>query len=182
MKNTRTDIVNLAEKLIRTKGYNGFSYKDISAPLNIKNAAIHYHFPIKCDLGVAVVNRNRKSFAAAIEKWSKESPDVQLLKFIKIYEDSNASNMVCFMGAFGSSYDSLPPELQAVLTTSGTEIRQWLNQLLKKGLEQDVFKFSGDIECQADSIISALLASLILSKVTGQNILTNVRSVINRTI
>jgi len=182
VKDTRTEIVNLAEKLIRTRGYNGFSYKDISTPLNIKNAAIHYHFPTKCDLGVAVVNRNRNSFAVAVKKWSMESPDIQLLRFIKIYEDSNTSNMVCFMGAFGSSFDSLPTELQAVLTTSSAEIRQWLNQLLKKGLDENVFKFSGDIESQADSIISSLLASLILSKVTGQNILTNVRSVINRII
>ena len=42
---TKDKIRNLAEELIRTKGYNAFSYADLSAPLQIKNAAIHYHFP-----------------------------------------------------------------------------------------------------------------------------------------
>ncbi|MEQ6118050.1 TetR/AcrR family transcriptional regulator [Reichenbachiella sp. MALMAid0571] len=182
MKDTRTDIVNLAEKLIRTRGYNGFSYKDISAPLNIKNAAVHYYFPTKCDLGLAVVNRNRNAFEIETRKWSKESPDVQLSRFMKIYEDSRAAKMVCFMGAFGSSYDSLPSELQGALTIAGAEIRLWLKQLLTKGLEENVFAFTENIECKADSIISALLASLILGKVTGQDILANVRNVINNTI
>ena len=56
---TKKEILKLAEQLFQTKGYNGFSYSDISSVLGIKNAAIHYHFPSKADLGVALVRRYR---------------------------------------------------------------------------------------------------------------------------
>ncbi|MBB4046226.1 AcrR family transcriptional regulator [Bacteroides reticulotermitis] len=39
----------MADELIKTIGYNAFSYADISKQLNIKNAAIHYYFPTKSD-------------------------------------------------------------------------------------------------------------------------------------
>ena len=54
MNDTRSEIVRLASELIRSIGYNAFSYTDISQKLHIKNAAIHYYFPSKSDLGVEV--------------------------------------------------------------------------------------------------------------------------------
>ena len=66
---TRTSILNLAEKLIRTRGYHAFSYQDISKPLKIKNAAVHYHFPAKADLGLAVIQRTIESFKKKVILW-----------------------------------------------------------------------------------------------------------------
>ena len=43
---TREQIIDRASELMMQRGFNGFSYSDISAPLGVKNAAIHYHFPI----------------------------------------------------------------------------------------------------------------------------------------
>lgn len=51
MSGTRERILELGEELILTKGYNGFSYQDISTALGIKNAAIHYYFASKENLG-----------------------------------------------------------------------------------------------------------------------------------
>ena len=55
--NTREQIMQRAEALLLQKGFNGFSYRDISAPMGVKNAAIHYHFPTKGDLGVALIEK-----------------------------------------------------------------------------------------------------------------------------
>ena len=43
----RERILDIAEHLIMSRGFNRFSYKDISTEMKVKNAAIHYHFPIK---------------------------------------------------------------------------------------------------------------------------------------
>src|SRR5437899_2046581 len=48
-------ILDTAEALIQTKGFNAFSYKDISEIVGIKTSSIHYYFPTKSDLGQAVV-------------------------------------------------------------------------------------------------------------------------------
>ena len=59
---TAEQILDLAETLIQTRGYSAFSYQDIADSLGIRKASIHYHFPSKSDLGVAVVDRYMSPF------------------------------------------------------------------------------------------------------------------------
>ena len=63
---TAGQILDLAETLIQTRGYSAFSYQDIADSLGIRKASIHYHFPSKADLGVAVVDRYVARFAAGL--------------------------------------------------------------------------------------------------------------------
>ena len=65
-------ILDVAERLVQTRGYNGFSYADISAQLRIRNASVHYHFPTKTDLGKRLVSRYRQGF-----RRRRASPDVR---------------------------------------------------------------------------------------------------------
>ena len=58
--NTRDQIIDRAFQLMLQKGLNGFSYRDISEPMGVKNAAIHYHFPNKMDLVKALIDENHQ--------------------------------------------------------------------------------------------------------------------------
>ena len=58
-RDTREEILNTAESLWQHRGYNAFSYHHIAVQLGIRNAAIHYHFPGKEDLGVELIRRYR---------------------------------------------------------------------------------------------------------------------------
>lgn len=53
--NTSQQIIEIALPLMIERGYNAFSYADITERLEIRKASIHYHFPNKSDLGRAVV-------------------------------------------------------------------------------------------------------------------------------
>ena len=55
MPETKTQILDIAEHLVRTTGYNSFSYADISEAVGISKAAVRHHFPAKADLGLALV-------------------------------------------------------------------------------------------------------------------------------
>ncbi len=44
---TNQQILYYARNFLQCRGYNGFSYKDISQKLGIKNAAIHNYYPKK---------------------------------------------------------------------------------------------------------------------------------------
>ena len=59
---TAEEILDVAEMLIQTRGYSASSYQDISQVLGIRKASIHYHFPSKTDLGVAVIERYAERF------------------------------------------------------------------------------------------------------------------------
>ena len=67
-KDTKVEILDLAENLLRDRGFNGFSYANISSALKIKNAAVHYYFPGKADLGMAIIRRARERFAAWVQE------------------------------------------------------------------------------------------------------------------
>src|ERR1700678_4839253 len=54
---TRTRILDVAERLVQVRGFNGFSYADVAAELGITKAALHYHFASKSALGAALIDR-----------------------------------------------------------------------------------------------------------------------------
>ncbi len=182
MADTKTEIVNLAEVLIRTRGYHAFSYKDISIPLNIKNAAVHYHFPSKADLGLEIIERTMRLFRRNTEKWKTLKPGERLDAFIEIYESSQKRNLVCFMGAMGPSFDHLPEAMQHALTEASREILDWLREMLIEGLASGDFHFAETPTEKANLIVSSLLSSLILNKVTGDNLFQSVKNGILKSV
>ena len=67
-RDTSEEILNAAEDLLQRRGYNAFSYHHIAVQLGVRNAAIHYHYPSKESLGVALVKRYQERFRAWIDK------------------------------------------------------------------------------------------------------------------
>ncbi|MEO9966093.1 MAG: TetR/AcrR family transcriptional regulator [Reichenbachiella sp.] len=179
MSNTRTQILDLGEELIRTRGFNAFSYKDISEKLGIKNAAVHYHFPSKEALGTAIIQQSIDLFIVKEKQWNQLSSKEQLLDFINIYQKSHDKNWSCLMGALSSSVDSLPSTMQNKLTKMAEYILNRLTQTLIEGLKKGEFHFDEEPRAKAELIISSLLSSLLLSKVMhGQIFESIVQSII----
>ena len=63
MRDTRAQLLDEAEILIRSRGYSGFSYADLSTAVGIRKASIHHHFPSKTDLAVALLDAYRARYA-----------------------------------------------------------------------------------------------------------------------
>ena len=57
MNATQTLLLDLGEAAMMQRGFDGFSYADIARDAGIRKASIHYHFPTKQDLGLAVLHR-----------------------------------------------------------------------------------------------------------------------------
>ena len=62
---TASRILDVAERLVQIRGFNGFSYADVAAELKISKAALHYHFAGKAELGEALLARYAARFAQA---------------------------------------------------------------------------------------------------------------------
>ena len=74
---TRDHVLDVAERLAQTRGFNGFSYADIAAELKVTKASLHYHFPTKTDLGCALVQRYGQRFGDALGQISGLSADLE---------------------------------------------------------------------------------------------------------
>jgi TetR/AcrR family transcriptional regulator, transcriptional repressor for nem operon len=167
---TKKQILDIAEDLLLDRGYNGFSYKDISDVLNIKNASIHYHFPKKTDLGVAIIQRATKGF----QKWagyidSKDLPcskklDEFFLLFKKFVEQKQ---QICLGGALETDFKTLPKEMQEATRLFLSNTFQWLENFLAQGKKKGEFNFPGSAKDQALLIIASLQGVIQIVRVTS---------------
>ena len=173
MIDTKTDtkklILDIAEDLLLDRGYNGFSYKDISTSLNIKNASIHYHFPAKTDLGVAIIQRATRRF----ERWAgyidgKDLPySKKLDKFFLLFKRFVEQNQqICLGGALETDFKTLPVEMQEEtrLFISGT--LSWLKNFLAQGRKKGAFNFPGTAKDQALLMIACVQGAIQIVRVT----------------
>jgi TetR/AcrR family transcriptional regulator, transcriptional repressor for nem operon len=167
MSVTREKILELGENLIRTKGYNAFSYQDISTELGIKNAAIHYYFPSKENLGTSIVKTNIQRFEEMIDNMHSRNFDEwqQLDTFIKIYIKSHREQKLCIIGSLGSDFNTLSENTKSELMRMTEIIIKWLTSILTSGKEKRIFAFDEDPQNKALLIFSSLVASLQLSRI-----------------
>src|SRR5437588_12303592 len=76
-RSTAERILDIAERLVQTRGFSNFSYADIAAELGITKASLHYHFPGKAELGEALITRYAERFAEALGRIDDEQPDAR---------------------------------------------------------------------------------------------------------
>ncbi len=166
MSITREKIIELGENLIRTKGYNAFSYQDISSELGIKNAAIHYYFPSKENLGTSIVKTNIQRFEEMTGNMQSRGFDEwhQLETFIKIYTKSHREQKRCIVGSLGPDINSLSAQTVAELKRMSEIILKWLTDTLASGRQKGLFAFSEEPEIKALLMLSSLVASLQLAR------------------
>lgn len=164
---TRGKIIELGENLIRTKGYNAFSYQDISTELGIKNAAVHYYFPSKENLGTSIVKTNIQRFEEMIDNMHSRGFDEwqQLDTFIKIYIKSHREHKLCIIGSLGPDFNTLSETTKNELVKMTEIIHNWLTNVLTTGKEKKVFVFNDEPQNKATLIFSGLVASLQLSRI-----------------
>ena len=87
-------ILDIAEQLAQTRGFNGFSYADIAQELLVTKASLHYHFPSKAALGRALIERYHLVFAqalAAIDQQTRK-PREKLRRYVGLYDSVMRKN------------------------------------------------------------------------------------------
>src|SRR5688572_6642965 len=168
--NTQRAILDLAESMLQDKGFNGFSYAHIAAELNVKNAAIHYHFPSKEELGCAVIQRYRDRFQLWINNARVRDlpPKEKLDWFFGIYTSMRADNgKVCLVGSLEAEFNSIPELLQKETKALNIELLNWLQSTLDEGRQVGVFKFNGDAADKAALVLSSLQGGLQMARALG---------------
>lgn len=176
MTDTREKIIDLADQLIRTKGFNAFSYADISAPLAIKNAAVHYHFPNKSDLGIMVIEREMEKLAMHRQSCREMPADEQLQQLVDVFRQRSKQGAICLVGSLTPDYDTFTAPMQEKVQEMCRDILEWVTQCLEKGREAGRFHFEGDPYDRALLVMSNLMSSLLFSRVLGNDIFSRMSS------
>lgn len=175
MKDTRNDILDIANQLIWSVGYNAFSYADIAKQLNIKNAAIHYHFPNKADLGVEIIRRNTAAFLKNTRSWEDADYRQQFANYLTMHDSFIDNHWICIVGSLSPSYETLPLAMQEELQKLVHTIIDWLSVLLSKGKDSGVFTYNETPQARAYLIHSAMLSALLMNKVLQNDVYRSIQ-------
>src|SRR6476646_9207997 len=177
---TAEQILDLAETLIQTRGYSAFSYQDIADSLGIRKASIHYHFPSKADLGVAVVDRYMARFddaLAAIADDQSQSSMTMLDFYVQPYLQFAATpDRVCLCGALAGEMMALPPKVRERVDHFFRTHQVWLTRILERGVARGEFTLAAPASKVARFVFGALQGALLVKRTT--NDLTQINDVI----
>ncbi len=163
---TRESIIKIADQLIREKGFNAFSFKDISNTIGIKTASIHYHFPSKTDLGLAAVRKNMAELEKLKNRVKDKSPSEKLEGYLSIYSKMKSENSVCVVGSLATDLHTVDEAIRNELKLLAGIILEWVTDILAEGKRKKVFVFKGSAEHRALMVVTNMLAILQLSRLT----------------
>jgi TetR/AcrR family transcriptional repressor of nem operon len=172
--NTREQIIDKAFQLMLQRGLHGFSYRDISEPLGVKNAAIHYHFPNKMDLISALIDENHQVLRKSTSEFMAYGGPARLQLeglFAFTMNQYNCGRPLCLIGALAIDYDDLSDDIKDANTRFMKDSVKWLTKVLDTGRAQSEFTFEGGADRKALSILAMIQGARQWARIHGTDIL-----------
>ncbi len=165
---TREQILDLAQGLVQTLGYDGFSFADVAGRVGLRKASIHHHFPTKADLGVELVARFRRDCSARLAALEAEAdPGVRIDGFVSLFRETLQLGRMCLCGILASGSVGLPPSIRAEVLAAIAEMEAWLARAIAWGRALGRFRDSGTPEAEARFFLGGLEGALLLARVHG---------------
>jgi TetR/AcrR family transcriptional regulator, transcriptional repressor for nem operon len=168
-ESTADRILEVAERLIQTKGFNAFSYADIAAELDVTKASLHYHFATKALLGVRIVERYAANFEAALNAITarEHESEKKLRAYIALYEAVLRRDRMCLCGMLAADLETLSPQTRARLQAFFDMNERWVAALLEQGRAAGELKFEGSALDEARYMVGGLEGAMLIARSYG---------------
>ena len=161
MSDTSERILDVAEQRMRMDGYNAVSFRQLADETRIKSASVHYHFPTKEDLGVAVVERYQRNIAEVLgDPMDYPDPHARVAHFASVFRQAKLRDgMICLCGMLGAESGGLPDAVKAAVSDFFDYCVDWLDKALE----------SPDAHDSACFILSSLEGAMIVAQTMGDD-------------
>ena len=167
---TRSAILDVAERLVQVRGFNAFSYADVAAELGITKAGLHHHFPSKADLGAALVARYSTRFGQALDEIDSADAEAaaKLTSYVGLYAEVLRDGRMCLCGMLAAEHETLAPSLRDAVVAFLTDNERWLARVLEAGRLDGSLDFDGSASDVAASIVGGLEGAMLVARSYGQ--------------
>lgn len=163
----RDDIMDSAEAMIRTSGFNAFSFRDIAAETGIKSASVHYHFPTKADLGVAVAKRYTDRFVEALggaDQFRLQNSGAVRDVLKQAFRDALLTDgKMCLCGMLSAEVSGLPDEVAASTRDFFLAAVRWTTDAFAATVDGGTASYS-DRETIAYTLLSRLEGAMLVAR------------------
>jgi len=166
---TASQILDVAERLVQVRGFNGFSYADVASELGISKAGLHYHFASKAELGEALIARYAARFAEALNAIDERGGDAtaKLDSYARIYAEVLRDRRMCLCGMLAAEYDTLPEPMRKAIVGFFDDNERWLAGVLVEGSDAGALELDGSAKDEAQTIVSGLEGALLVARPYG---------------
>jgi len=164
---TRTAILDAAQDLLQTRGYNAFSIKDLAERIGIRTSSIHYHFPTKADLCRALIARHRRLVGEVLAGIDRDvtDPRRKLERFASVFQDTiDAGNRMCPFGMLAAESETLDGGSCDELRGAFQDMESWLKSVLARARASGQLSYSGSAVDEARLILSTLEGAMLVSR------------------
>jgi TetR/AcrR family transcriptional repressor of nem operon len=162
---TASRILDVAERLLQTRGYNAMSYADIAAELGVTKAALHYHFPGKADLGLAVLARYRDGFTGAlgaIDARDLPAPD-RLAAYAELYLDVLRGDRLCLCAMLAAEQLTLDAPIRSAVDAFFGANLAWLTSVVEAGRDEGTIGGLGAPGTVAEMMLGTLEGAMLMA-------------------
>jgi TetR/AcrR family transcriptional regulator, transcriptional repressor for nem operon len=166
---TADRILDVAERLVQSRGFNAFSYADVASTVGIRKASLHHHFATKADLGLALVVRYRRVFLEALTAIEAETDDAgeRLDRYAALYGSVLRKKRMCMCGMLATDAATLPKPMRESVAEFFAENVAWLSRVLDFGKRREQLRFAGTAGSMAAFFVSSLEGAMLVAHGSG---------------
>jgi len=165
---TKTTLLNSAERAARTRGFDGFSYADLAADVGITKASIHHHFASKAVLAVALMQRYYADLEIACNEIDQdyETGAGRLKALITRYRGAlDGGQSLCLCVSFSTSTESLSADTIAEMSRFRTMMTQWLERVFSLGQADETILHVANPAAEAAATLPLLEGAQLAARV-----------------
>ncbi|MFC2085831.1 TetR/AcrR family transcriptional regulator [Bacteroidota bacterium] len=178
----KQQIVQLAQMLVRQRGFDSFSYQDLSDHLGIRKASIHHHFPTKEDLGIALIDNMISWITHRFDEMENEGISAwkRLDQILVIMRTGCEHGCMCPINSLQSSAGVMSDKMRKRLDIlEETELKAFVS-ILNKGLEEGSMSFEGEPRHMAMVTASIIKGATLYGRRHGKETFDSVISQLKR--
>lgn len=162
----REQLLEQAQMFLMTRGYNGFSYRDLAERVGVKTSSIHYYFPAKEDLVLEAIKAYDALIGEGLAGIDEALPPAQKLAlyargFGRIVADGHR---ICLCGMLAADIETLPETVREAVQRFFAYHEAWLARVLAQGVADRSLTLSSSPEVSARALFAGFQGSVLASR------------------
>lgn len=138
MSEKSEEIQEAATRAVRREGFASLSFRTLAEQVGVKSSSVHYHFPTKPDLGLAMVQRYAADFRGRLDtiRANHEGLADRLEAFIALFTEGVRTGEFCLCGMMAAEAATLDAATRSALARFFAHCEGWVAQVVAEAPER----------------------------------------------
>lgn len=165
------EIIRRTNELLASGGYNGFSYADIAALVEVRKASIHHHFPTKADLVKATVALHRDATRRGLQSLDGMTADPlqRLVAYSRFWAEciEGSNPPICICALLAAELPAVPAEVADEVKGHFRDLHAWVASNMEQGESQGRMQLDGTPSAEASVFIASIHGAMLSARAAG---------------